>query len=357
MSVPMRVIAVLLLLYVGCSNDAGRSHTAARDDAAAGAEACALHGPASDLDPSTGSWQRLVAPHGTAMNGMPLVVDAVLMTCDGILSFAHDPGVGGKVAVRGPTKLLWSRDGREWEPRALPADARVDGAAWTGGTWVAVGGNAIISSGAAANDWHEVFRHTDPFLRVAAGAGKLVAVTQRGVAVSADGEQWHWAQLPAVQALYFDVAFAAGRFVVAGVGAVLSSTDGETWQQATCPTCSAIQTPSGPAEAQIAVQEIHTAGSAFFGFGASGELTSSDGLTFAPFNGEHVPDAAFGRSMLNVTASPLEPPASGGGLHASLDAGASWSSLPLQPEVASADCSTASCIVADTQLLVFTPNR
>jgi hypothetical protein len=351
------VIVAWLLSCAGCGLDASSMAV----QAVTASESCKNRpGSGSDFDARAGNWRRLVAPHGIGTNGSPKPVDAMLVTCESVVSLAHDQRPDSKANPPDKSELLWSRDGREWELRKLTTTGVLDDIAWGADTWVAVGGHPagviMMSKQADASSWHEVFESTQwPFSAVAFGAGVFVAVATDAVAVSADGEHWHWAHLPAEQALYYDVAFGAGRFVVAGVGATLNSTDGETWLESSCDTCSPIQTPSGPAEAKIALQEMHHAGNAFYAFGASGELTSRDGVTFVPFDRARVPDVRIGDTLLNVTTS--SPVPGSDGLFASVDKGASWSQLPLQPDVSTADCSTELCVVADRGVLTFDLDR
>ena len=125
-----------------------------------------------------------------------------------------------------------------------------------------------------------------------------------------------------------------------------------------------VQTPPGPAPGAppqqldyLALQEIHHAGDAFHAFGASGQLTSSDGITFVPYDGAHVPDAAFGSMLLSVRPSPLLPPPTSKSAFMSIDGGASWSPLPLQADVTSADCKVQYCIATSEGLLAYDPGR
>ncbi|HKP63650.1 MAG TPA: hypothetical protein VJV78_43245 [Polyangiales bacterium] len=352
MSVSKRAIFTLLVACAaGCA-----AETPPPQPAATAAASCERRPAWTEPDPSAGTWHLLTAPHGPRLQ-----VDAVLETCDAIVSVAHDYGPGGKVYMPGPAELLWSKDGRDWQKRDMATEGFFRSIAFGEGTWVAAGermGSGIISvsKNVEATGWKEVFGHTTMYFRsVAYGAGMFVAVTQGGVAVSSDGEQWHWAALPNTTAQYFEVAYGAGRFVVAGVGATLNSVDGERWELSGCGSadCPAIQPPTGPASTTIALQQLRFAADAFYAFGASGHLRSSDGLSFAPYRGVQTPDAKLGDRLLSVVEKPDTHNTT---LLDSSDDGESWRALaPLAAASQSADCSQQFCLATQRVLLVFEP--
>lgn len=356
------MIAVVLLAHGGCTASSSGS-----DVAASPTERCALRMPAPRDNLS--EFRRLVAPHSKEANGRTKSVDAALVTCNAMVSLAHDPGSGGSRGPdfpMGPSELLWSNDGNSWAARDLATTAALGDVAFGAETWVAVGrkygdsGVIVSSKGVDASHWREVFHSSMyPFGGVAYGAGSFVAVTLDGLAISADGMNWHWAQLPDVQAFYNDVAFGAGRFVVAGVGAVLSSTDGEHWLESSCDTCPPLVTPPPPSGANdppppgvmkatfpagrsdgLALQEVHYIGGTFYASGGSGEMTSRDGVQFAPLAGMHAPDAAIGDTLLS-------------GQQISIDDGMNWTRLSQGANVTSADCTAMLCVVAEGGLLAF----
>lgn len=348
-SVPKRAIFALLLGCTACPAEPA-------PPTATAADSCQRFSW-SDADPSSGTWRVLSAPHSDGVQ-----VDAVLDTCDAIVSLAHDlgPDADGKVYAPGPAELLWSKNGRDWQHRDMSTEAFFRWIAWGEDTWVAAGermgrGVIAVSKRADASEWREVFEHDMYFRSVAYGSGRFVAVTQAGVATSSDGEHWQWAALPTTTAQYFEVAFGAGRFVVAGIGATLNSVDGEHWELSGCgaQACPAIQPPSGPASTTIALQEMRFAAGAFYAFGGSGHLRSSDGLVFSPYSGERTPDAKLGDTLLRVVEMPGRRLI---GLAESNDDGRSWSDLPLAAATTSADCDQQVCVSTPRALLVFEPN-
>ena len=352
MRVSKRAILALCLGYTACADSA-------QPPAADSPLPCERRAAWPGGDLSSGVWHRVNAPHGIGQSGNPLPIDAIVDSCEAIVSLAHDPGPGGKVYIPGPADLLWSADGNDWQTRDMATSAFYRDMAWGNGVWVAVGENmgagvVAVSTRADASGWREVFHHDMVFRSVAFGSGVFVAVTQLGVIVSSDGERWHWAKLPDKQALYFEVAFGAGRFVVAGVGATLQSSDGEHWSEASCGAagCPAIQPPSGPASTIIALQEIRYVGGVFYAFGGSGNMQSPDGLTWDVFTGTRFPDAAVGDSLLGLTQSEQN---AGSVLQQSVDGTESWQSLPLGTDANAADCAREYCVVAGRTLLVFEP--
>jgi hypothetical protein len=354
-SVPKRAIGALLLGFSACAAEAYPQPMAADKDACNRADVEIV----AAVDPSAGSWRLLAPPHGQGGSGQPLTSDAVLDSCDALVSLAHDPGPGGKIYQPGPAQLLYSTDRRTWQPRDMSTQGFFRGLAHGAGAWVAVGermgmGVISVSKQADASQWREVFQHSMYFRSVAYGAGKFVAATQAGVAISSDGEHWQWAELPAVRSLYFEVAYGASRFVLSGVGATLNSLDGEHWSESSCGAagCPVIDTPSGPAMTAIALQEMRYAAGAFYGFGASGQLRSKDGVSFEVYKGEHVPDFALGGKLVSLVRMPGDPITQ---LAMSSDDGATWSVSPLAAASASADCAKYVCVATRSELLVFEP--
>jgi hypothetical protein len=326
------------------------------------------------LDPARFTWQLIVPQQGENEFGVPRQVDALVDTCDSIVSLAHSIGPGGKAQTYGPSRLLVTATGQRWEAHVVDGIEKASFRDLARGddAWVAVGHGVTTSGTIAVADsidgsWREVFRNDEFYFNaVAFGAHTFVAVATNGVAFSRDREHWTWASVPS-PAQYFDVAFGNGHFVVAGVGAALSSTDGQTWQRMVCrdPSTCVAATPPGPAapsaslEELIGLQQVSFVGDKFYAFGASGALESSDAKTFAPVR-QTIPDAAVG-GVLVSTAADAETHWAQPSLNSALtmvftsrDGGGTWSPQPVTV-VESADCTAEPCVVVPAGVLVLRP--
>jgi hypothetical protein len=366
----MRVPGCAMLVVIAVCSACGESRV---DEGQLPAATCDRAKPPADLDPGNVSWQLIVPPQGDTQKKR-WQADALVDTCDQIVSLAHDvgPPTGGKSIFLGASQVLVTSTGESWSASEITG---VDGATFfdiapgrTG--WVAVGrsatGDGVIAYADALDStaWRQVFTAQEwAFENVAYGAGFFAAQSRFGVAVSRDGKNWSWASVPG-GAQYMDVAFGNGRVVVAGVGATISSTDGKTWERMRCPDRAACP-PPGPSSSDvdpltqpIALQQVAFVRDTFYLFGGSGALRSRDGKTLeqVPVN---IPDAAIGGVLVSMaedvehhwayTDRITDPPQ----VFISKDEGQTWVGLPLTVSSDSVDCSIEACVVVPQGILVL----
>jgi len=360
--------AILGLFSVACADntESGLQPTAA--------ESCGRAPAPTSIDPRAGTWQLVVPEHAANELGRAPRVADLVDACESFVSLSHSVGRGGKEQSNGPSELLTSAHGETWTPHSFGIDNAFRDIARGAGKWVAVGHGTSSPGAIAVADsldqaaWREVFRSDGFYFNsVAYGANTFVAVSNTGIATSRDGEQWRWAEVPG-PAQYFDVAFGDGHFVVAGVGATLSSTDGQSWREMSCEDDAMCQPPRPPPAAcapgaacpdadqtqaesadHLALQVVRHAGHKFYAFGASGELESSDALTFRRTTQRA--DAAIGGVLVRMLPSPNEIDA-GAQISVSEDDGSTWFALPYE-RVETVDCRAAPCVALPLGILAF----
>jgi hypothetical protein len=366
MRVPGCAIWVLIAVCSAC----GESRD---DEEQLPAATCNRAKPPADLDPRNVSWQLIVPPQGDTQQRR-WQPDALIDTCEQIVSLAHDRGpyTGGKTTFSGPSQVVVTSTGESWSSSEIVG---IEGATFfdiapgrTG--WVAVGrsatGDGVIAYADALDlpTWRQVFTAQEwAFENVAYGAGVFAAQSRFGVAVSRDGKNWSWASVPG-GAQYMDVAFGNGRFVVAGVGATISSTDGKTWERMRCPDRAACPSPGpgssdvDPLTQPIALQQVAFVRDTFYLFGGSGALQSRDGKTLQQVK-VNIPDAAIGGVLVSMaedvehhwayTDRITDPPQ----VFISKDEGQNWVGLPLTVSSDSVDCSIETCVIVPQGILVL----
>jgi hypothetical protein len=144
----------------------------------------------------------------------------------------EDPGEYGDPGAY-VRSLLTSSDGLEWEshPSGLEAEPTAVGFGWPGFVVLGSGGWIGLSPEGENWTWTQQAGLADGRLRaVAWGNDRYVAVAERTILVSTDGQTWERYRSDAFGTL-FDVAYGGGRFVAAGgCGTVVSSVDGRTWR-------------------------------------------------------------------------------------------------------------------------------
>ncbi len=199
-------------------------------------------------------------------------------------------GLGSWDMTSPPACGSGSSDPEAWTRHDAPTTQHLNGVAWSGSRFVAVGvGGTIVWSvdGSAWTPATTVMPSSNFYIAVAYGGGQFVAVGTNGygthygaiIATSPDGETWT-ARAAANSPGLGDVAFGNGRWVATGnLGSIEYSDDGVTWA-------------NGPTAAD------HLDGVAFLGgqfivVGHAGILmTSSDGLAWTTSNTGY-PDRVF----------------------------------------------------------------
>lgn len=338
------------------------------------AESCARAQAPAVLDPRAGTWQLVVPQHADNEFGVPQQVFDLVDACESFVSLSHSLGRGGKEQSNGQSELLTSAHGERFAQHAIGLDNAFRDIVHGGGKWVAVGhgtsspGAIAVADSLDAGAWREVFRSDGYYFNsVAYGANTFVSVTNNGVATSPDGEHWRWADMPSgVQ--YYDVAYGNGHFVIAGVGAALSSTDGQTWREMTCEDESMCQPPHHPPppvcepgascpdndavqpvpKDYFALQLVRYAGKKFYAFGASGQLESSDAVTFR--RAVELAEAAIGGVLVRVQQA--RDGTTGTGISVSEDDGNQWATLPYET-VEAIDCREVPCVATPAGILAF----
>ena len=144
----------------------------------------------------------------------------------------EDPGEYGDPGAYGGS-LLTSSDGLEWkaQPSGLGAGPTAVGFGQPGFVVLGPDGRIGLSPDGEHWTWTQQPGLADGRLRaVAWGNDRYVAVAERTILVSTDGQTWERYRSDTFGTL-FDVAYGGGRFVAAGgCGTVVSSVDGRTWR-------------------------------------------------------------------------------------------------------------------------------
>lgn len=137
--------------------------------------------------------------------------------------------------------IMYSSDGTSWTDADSGADAVLNGVAWNGTRFVAVGVGGIILHSTDGDIWEPATSSgsvTTGFLDAVAGNSRFVAVGFGGdVLHSVDGDTWERSS-DADRRFLYAVAWAASaaRFVAVGErGTIVYSADGDTWVTATTP--------------------------------------------------------------------------------------------------------------------------
>ncbi len=142
-------------------------------------------------------------------------------------------GAGRFVAVGEQGALLTSPDGLAWEDHPSGLEASLTAVGFGEPGFVILGSGGWIGRSPDGDAWiwtQQAGLPVDPPRAVTWGNDRYVAVADRTILVSADGQTWEAYRSDAFDAL-FEVAYGGGRFVVAGgCGTVLSSVDGRTWR-------------------------------------------------------------------------------------------------------------------------------
>lgn len=163
------------------------------------------------------------------------------------VAWSSTAGVFVAVADTGVSRVMTSPDGINWTPRTPTSPLNGNlwlSVVWAGNQFVAVGTtgvNRVMTSPDGINWTARVAASAQPWLSVAYGDGKLVAVTDTGglVMTSDDGINWTARTAPAVQS-WFSVTYGGGTFVAVsrdGTNRVMTSTNGgTTWTLASAAT-------------------------------------------------------------------------------------------------------------------------
>jgi hypothetical protein len=158
--------------------------------------------------------------------------------------------LNGATTTTAPSALaMVSADGTAWTPVVTSIPARWHDVVWTGSEFMAVGeipqlvfpGPPARAAVAFSPDGHawtaSASTSLDPlpaFTRLAWNGSFFVALGSTGVYTSPDGETWQ--SVTALSTLSFQaVAWSGNRFLIAGDGQVYTSTTGSTWVPAGVP--------------------------------------------------------------------------------------------------------------------------
>lgn len=178
------------------------------------------------------------------------------------------------------SKILTSRDAREWVEHSTGSSNQLYGLAGAGGRWVAVGNRGTILASPDRMNWVTRSSGSPVNLRdVAYGDRRYVAVGNEGlVLTSPDGVTWQKQSRPTTNNLR-GIAFAQGRFVAVGEedaqgGTILTTTNGMTWARRLSPSPRGLYAVTFGRDTFVAVGD------------AGAVISSVDGLTWsAPSSG------------------------------------------------------------------------
>ena len=152
--------------------------------------------------------------------------------------------VGTAEAMTGPTgeallvssAIQTSVDGVEWIGRLPDTVASLQGIAWSGSRFVAVGGSGALFTSENAETWSDRRAAVDGNLNSVAWSGDhFVAVGEAGtILTSPDGQNWTNRSVTVVAADIMDVTAGADRLVAVGWdGTILTSSGGADWTNRT----------------------------------------------------------------------------------------------------------------------------
>jgi len=155
----------------------------------------------------------------------PFAVNAVVFANNLFVAVGDDGGV------------KTSFDGKQWFDYSAPTQFALNGIAWNGNRYVAVGGvnisnrsaHVILSSSDGRN-WDKV-KNGDgtPLNAVASNSSLFVAVGRQVVMRSEDGQNWTRLDTP-LAGNYTDIFWDGSRFIVVGDGGkIMTSVNGEQW--------------------------------------------------------------------------------------------------------------------------------
>lgn len=186
---------------------------------------------------------------------------------------AGDIVIGSPVDGNESGSIVTSSDGINWTAHTtlLPANASatafnaLDGVAYSGNLYVAVGANGAVYTSTDGNSWAMQATGTVNALGSVVWSGtQFIAVGQNGTIISSpDGVSWS-NRGGGVQNLYA-VAWSGTQFVAVGAGTILTSPDGITWTSRDAGTANSLY-------------GITCSGSQFVAVGTGTILTSADGI-------------------------------------------------------------------------------
>jgi hypothetical protein len=208
-----------------------------------------------------------VAPSGSELTNILWTGGRFVAVGDIVIGSTLDGNESGSIVT--------SPDGMNWTAQTtlLPANASatafnaLDGVAYSGSLYVAVGANGAVYTSTDSNSWTMQATGTANTLGSVVWSGtQFIAVGQNGTIISSpDGVSWS-SRGSGVQNLYA-IVWSGTQFVAVGAGTILTSPDGIVWTSRDAVTANSLY-------------GITWSGSQFVAVGTGTILTSADGISW-----------------------------------------------------------------------------